>query len=89
MLLYVDSNFASPYALPAYVSLIEKGLTFDVKPLELFANAQKADAFATTSITARVPTLAKSAGLHAAKSTRPVTQRRMPRRTPKIAALQR
>src|SRR5258707_6061825 len=57
MLLYVDSNFASPYALPAYVSLVEKGLTFDVKPLELFANAQKADAFATTSITARVPTL--------------------------------
>jgi glutathione S-transferase len=57
MLLYVDSNFASPYALTAYVSLVEKGLTFDVKPLELFANAQKADAFATTSITARVPTL--------------------------------
>jgi glutathione S-transferase len=57
MLLYVDSNFASPYALPVYVSLVEKGLTFDVKPLELFANAQKADAFATASITARVPTL--------------------------------
>jgi glutathione S-transferase len=57
MLLYVDSNFASPYALAAYVSLVEKGLTFDVKPLELFANAQKADAFAITSITARVPTL--------------------------------
>jgi glutathione S-transferase len=57
MLLYVDSNFASPYALAAYVGLVEKGLTFDVKPLELFANAQKADAFATTSITARVPTL--------------------------------
>jgi len=57
MLLYVDSNFASPYALAAYVSLVEKGLTFDVKPLELFANAQKQDAFATTSITARVPTL--------------------------------
>jgi glutathione S-transferase len=57
MLLYVDSNFASPYALAAYVSLVEKGLTFDVKPLELFANAQKQDAFAITSITARVPTL--------------------------------
>ena len=57
MLLYVDSNFASPYALPAYVSLVEKGLNFDVKPLELFANAQKQEAFATTSITARVPTL--------------------------------
>jgi glutathione S-transferase len=57
MLLYVDSNFASPYALVPYVSLVEKGLPFDVKPLELFANAHKQDAFATASITARVPTL--------------------------------
>jgi glutathione S-transferase len=57
MLLYVDSNLASPYALAAYVSLVEKGLTFDVKPLELFANAQKESSFAATSITRRVPTL--------------------------------
>jgi len=57
MLLYVDSNIASPYALVAYVSLLEKGLNFDVKPLEIFANAQKESAFATTSITRRVPTL--------------------------------
>jgi glutathione S-transferase len=57
MLLYVDSNIASPYALVAYVSLLEKDLTFDVKPLEIFANAQKESAFATTSITRRVPTL--------------------------------
>jgi glutathione S-transferase len=57
MLLYVDSNFASPYALVAFVSLLEKGLTFDVKPLELFANAQRESAFASTSITSRVPTL--------------------------------
>ena len=57
MLLYVDSNFASPYALVAYVSLVEKGLPFDVKPLELFANAQMEGAFAAMSITRRVPTL--------------------------------
>ena len=57
MLLYVDSNFASPYALAAFVSLLEKGLTFDVKPLELFANAQREAGFASTSITRRVPTL--------------------------------
>jgi glutathione S-transferase len=57
MLLYVDSNIASPYALVAYVSLLEKGLTFDVRPLEIFANAQKESAFAATSITRRVPTL--------------------------------
>lgn len=57
MLLYVDSNFASPYALAAFVSLLEKGLTFDVKPLELFAHAQQEAGFAATSITRRVPTL--------------------------------
>lgn len=57
MLLYVDSNIASPYALVAYVSLLEKSLTFDVKPLEIFANAQNENAFAATSITRRVPTL--------------------------------
>jgi glutathione S-transferase len=57
MLLYVDSNFASPYALVAYVSLVEKGVTFDVKSLEIFANAQKESAYAATSITRRIPTL--------------------------------
>jgi glutathione S-transferase len=57
MLLYVDSNFASPYALVAFVSLLEKGLTFDVKPLEIFANAQREAGFAATSITSRIPTL--------------------------------
>jgi glutathione S-transferase len=57
MLLYVDSNFASPYALVAYVSLLEKGLGFEVNPLELFAGAQKENAFASTSITRRIPTL--------------------------------
>jgi glutathione S-transferase len=57
MLLYVDSNFASPYALAAYVSLVEKNLAFDVISIEIFANAQKEAAYASTSITRRVPTL--------------------------------
>jgi glutathione S-transferase len=57
MLLYVDSNFASPYALVAFVSLVEKGLAFDVKPLELFAKAHQDPGFSATSITSRVPTL--------------------------------
>ena len=57
MLLYVDSNLASPYALVAYVSLVEKGLSFEVKSLEIFANAQKESAYAAASITQRVPTL--------------------------------
>src|SRR5580704_13887177 len=57
MLLYVDSNFASPYAMVAFISLLEKGLTFDVKALEIFAQAQNEAGFASTSITRRVPTL--------------------------------
>jgi glutathione S-transferase len=43
--------------LVSVVSLLEKGLTFDVKPVELFANAQREAQFASTSITSRVPTL--------------------------------
>lgn len=57
MILYVDSNFASPYALVAFVSLLEKGLKFEVRPLELFANAQRDAKFASISLTSRVPTL--------------------------------
>ena len=57
MLLYVDAQFASPYVMAAYVSLLEKGLTFDVHTLDLFARANQQPEFASTSITRRVPTL--------------------------------
>jgi glutathione S-transferase len=57
MILYVDRNLASPYALVAFVSLLEKGLAFDLQPLDLAAHAHKEPAFARTSITRRVPTL--------------------------------
>ncbi len=57
MRLYVDANFASPYALVAFVSLIEKGLEFEIEPLDLAAHANHDPDFAETSITRRVPTL--------------------------------
>jgi len=57
MLLYVDANFASPYALVAFVSLIEKGLDFEIESLDLVAHAHHDANFARTSITRRVPTL--------------------------------
>ncbi len=57
MRLYVDANFASPYALVAFVSLIEKGLTFATEPLDLAAHAHHDPAFAKTSLTRRVPLL--------------------------------
>lgn len=57
MLLYVDAQFASPYVMPVYVSLLEKGVTFDMQTLDLFACANQQPEFASTSITRRVPTL--------------------------------
>jgi glutathione S-transferase len=57
MLLYVDANFASPYALVAFVSLLEKEVAFDVKAVDLAARANEGPDFVKTSITRRVPTL--------------------------------
>jgi glutathione S-transferase len=57
MRLYVDANFASPYALVAFVSLIEKGLEFDIEALDLAVHANHDPNFARTSITRRIPTL--------------------------------
>jgi glutathione S-transferase len=57
MRLYIDANFASPYALVAFVSLIEKGLKFDIETLDLAARANHDPNFAKTSITRRIPTL--------------------------------
>jgi len=57
MRLYVDANFASPYALVAFVSLIEKGLDFEIEPLDLAAHANHDPNFVRSSITRRIPTL--------------------------------
>jgi glutathione S-transferase len=57
MLLYADANFASPYVLVAFVSLLEKGLTFDIETVDIVAHANRGPEFAKISITRRVPTL--------------------------------
>jgi glutathione S-transferase len=57
MLLYIDANIASPYALAAFVGLLEKGLPFDVETLNLAAGANQGADFCKTSITRRIPTL--------------------------------
>ena len=57
MHLYVDANFASPYALVAFVGLIEKGLEFEIETLNLAAHANHDPNFTKTSITRRIPTL--------------------------------
>jgi glutathione S-transferase len=55
--LCVDANFASPYALTAFVGLTEKGLDFKIEPVDLVAKAHHKPEFAETSLTRRVPTL--------------------------------
>ncbi|MBD2215380.1 glutathione transferase [Nostoc linckia FACHB-104] len=57
LLLYVDSQYASPYALSAFVSLHEKALKFDIQTVDLAVNAQNEPDFAAKSLTRRVPTL--------------------------------
>jgi glutathione S-transferase len=55
--LHVDAQFASPYAMSAYVALREKGIAFDLRKVDLSAGEQHADDYAMVSLTRRVPTL--------------------------------
>lgn len=55
--LYVDSQFASPYAMSAFVALHEKGLPFDITTVDLGTRENLAPGFASLSLTRRVPTL--------------------------------
>lgn len=57
LLLYVDAQFASPYAMSVFVSLIEKGLRFETEKVDLSTGENHRDIFARTSVTRRVPTL--------------------------------
>ena len=56
-LLYVDSKYASPYAMSAFVTLHEKGVPFELLTIDLEARENHAPAFTATSLTNRVPTL--------------------------------
>lgn len=57
MLLYVDSQYTSPYAMSVFVALKEKRLAFQLRTVDLAAGAQHDNDYATESLTARVPTL--------------------------------
>ena len=57
LLLYVDAQFASPYAMSVFVALHEKALPFKITTVDLAANANHEADFAATSLTRRVPTL--------------------------------
>lgn len=55
--LFVDAQYASPYALSAHVALREKQLPFELQTVDLGAGAQGAAPFRAQSLTWRVPTL--------------------------------
>ncbi len=55
--LYVDAQFASPYAMSAYVALHEKGLDFELLTLDLAKAHNRTAHYAAASLTQRVPTL--------------------------------
>lgn len=55
--LYVDSQFASPYAMSVFVALTEKKLSFDMEKLDLDAQQNLLPPYRDHSLTARVPAL--------------------------------
>lgn len=55
--LYVDSRFASPYAMSAFVTLAEKGVPFDIKKINLELKENNQPSYASLSLTCRVPAL--------------------------------
>lgn len=55
--LYVDAQYASPYAMSTFVALKEKGLTFDLVTLDLGKQENLRPDYADMSLTRRVPTL--------------------------------
>lgn len=55
--LYVDAQFASPYAMSAYVALHEKNLDFELQTLDLAKVQNRTEQYAAASLTQRVPTL--------------------------------
>jgi glutathione S-transferase len=57
LLLHVDARYLSPYAMSAYVALVEKGLPFEVRTVDLERRANRDPAYAAVSLTRRVPTL--------------------------------
>ncbi len=57
MLLFVDAQYASPYAMSAFVGLKEKGIAFDITTVDLGAGANCAEDYIKKSLTQRVPTL--------------------------------
>jgi glutathione S-transferase len=57
MLLFVDAQYTSPYAMSVFVALKEKRLPFELRTVDLDEGAHHSAGYATQSLTGRVPTL--------------------------------
>ncbi len=55
--LFIDAQFASPYAMSAFVALQEKTLGFEMRAVDLATAKNRTASYAATSLTQRVPTL--------------------------------
>lgn len=55
--LYVDTNFLSPYAMTAFVALMEKGVSFTIETVDLARQENQQAGYTNLSLTGRVPVL--------------------------------
>lgn len=65
--LYVDSQFASPYAMSAFVTLTEKCVPFEMQTVNLDAKENHQSDYSSLSLTCRIPTLTHR-GFHLSES---------------------
>ena len=56
-LLYVDARHTSPYAMSAYVALVEKAVPFELRHIDLHSEDLHTGDYAQHSLTCRVPML--------------------------------
>ena len=56
-ILFADAQYASPYAMSAFVALTVKQVPFELRTVDLSAAAHHAPAYTELSLTRRVPTL--------------------------------
>ncbi len=61
--LYSDATLVSPYVMSVYVALLEKGLAFELKTINLATQENYQCDYANLSLTRRVPTLIHQ-GIH-------------------------
>lgn len=57
LILYVDSQYASPYALSVFVALTEKNLSFEIAEIDLSKSENLNPEFSLISKTSRIPVL--------------------------------